>query len=277
MTSTRIGLITLAAAASIAAIPTQTLAQHHSYPGHPDLHINPRWSECSFQLSSALTQSTFRQFSGEAGVVTYFRPLADARPIGRGKFDVSIVQWETGIDHHDDAWNDTFVHPDSVHYLFEGSRLKFPGLIARMGVNSRTDAGFYITKAPGANYGFVGGMVQYNVLNDAESNWALSTRWSTVSMYGPEDLEFSVYGADVVASRSYAVRRGVTVSPYAIVSGSLSRAQEKSAVVDLDDENVFGGQATLGAVAQIGGAKVGFEYAVARVNSLSLRIGFGAK
>jgi hypothetical protein len=260
---------------ALAAIPATMAAQ--SGHGGPQLHINTRWKECSFQLNSALTQSSFRQFSGEAGVVTYFRPLTDARPLGRGKFDVSIVQWETGIDHHDDAWNDTFVHPDSVHYLFDGPRLKFPGLMARVGISDKIDAGFYITKAPGANYGFVGGMVQHNLVNDAERNWAVSTRWTSVEMYGPEDLNFSVHGADVVVSRSYPVNKRLTVSPYGILSGTLSRAREKSAVVALDNENVLGGQATLGASAQFGGAKLGFEYAISRVNSLSFRMGFGTR
>jgi hypothetical protein len=276
MQITRIGLTTLAVAAGIAAIPTLTLAQH-THTG-PHLHINTRWSECSFQLDPSLTKSQFRQFSGEAGVVTYFRPLADARPLGRGRFNFNIVQWKTGIDDREDAWNNTFVHPDSVHWLIDDHQgLAFPGLTATVGVSDRVDAGLYLTKAPGANYGFVGGMVQYSVLNDAAKNVAVATRFSTVTMYGPEDVEFSVHGADVVISRTYAVRNGVTVSPYTTLSASLSRAQEKSAVVDLDDANVLGAQGALGATAQIGGAKLGVEWAVARVNSFSIRIGFGAK
>ena len=46
--------------------------------------------------------------------------------MGRGKFEVSVLQWQTDIDDHDAAWNDTFVHPDSVHWLFEGSGPQVP-------------------------------------------------------------------------------------------------------------------------------------------------------
>jgi hypothetical protein len=116
----------------------------------PRLHVNPRWKECSFQLDPSLTQSAWHQFTREAGLVSYFRSLTDARPMGRGNFEVSVLQWDTGIDDGDAAWNDTFVHPDSTHWLFEGNGLKFPGLSVRAGVTSKTDVGLYFTKSPGS-------------------------------------------------------------------------------------------------------------------------------
>jgi hypothetical protein len=108
-------LIVAAAAVAIALIQTPASAQG----GHPHLHINGRWDECSIQLDPSLTQSAWRQFTQEAGLVAYFRPLIDAKPMGKGKFEFSVVQWETAIDDRDAAWNDTFVHPDSAHWLFK--------------------------------------------------------------------------------------------------------------------------------------------------------------
>src|SRR5689334_8611482 len=87
---------------------------------NPHLHINPRWKECSFQIDPSLTQSEWHQFAAEAGLVTYFRPLVDAKPMGRKRFEVSILQWNTKIDEGDGAWNNTFVHPDSTHWLIGG-------------------------------------------------------------------------------------------------------------------------------------------------------------
>lgn len=271
-------------ATTLAALPHAAFAQayhgggHHADGGHGgpaiDLHINPRWKECSFQLDASLAQSAWRQFAGEAGVVTYFRPLTSAEPMGRGRFEVAAVRWETGINDSDDAWNDTFVHPDSSHWLFEGSRLAFPGLTVRAGVGDRTDVGIYATKSPGANYGFVGAQVQQNLARTG--GWAAATRVSFVTMYGPEDLDFSVYGVDLLASRRFTMLSGrAAFSPYAVASASLSRAHEKSAVVDLDDENVFGALGTLGAVAEFSVAKVALEYTVSRVPSMSLKVGFG--
>jgi hypothetical protein len=261
---------TLAAASVLTLCAPAASAQG----GRPHLHVNTRWDECSFQLDSSLTQSAWRQFTGESGVVTYFRPLVSAEPMGAGKFEVSLLQWKTGIDDSDAAWNDTFVHPDSSHWLFEGSGLAFPGFTVRAGVTDRTDVGAYFTKNPRANYGFYGAQVQHNLIHDTARNWSASARMSFVSLYGPEDLDFTVYGMDLVASRKYALRSArASIAPYAGISGSLSRSHEKAQAVNLRDENIFGAQATLGAVARLSVATLGVEYAVARVSSLSMKVG----
>lgn len=263
----------LAAAAALAL--TQPAAADSRHDGDPHLHVNPQWSECSVQLDAGLTPAAWRQFTGEAGVVVYFRPLADAAPLGKGRFEVSLLQWKTGIDDHDAAWNDTFVHPDSEHWLFEGNGLQFPGLTARVGVGEKTDVGAYFTKNPNANYGFYGAQLQRGLLGGGRSGWAASARLSFVSLFGPDDVDLRVYGVDLVASRRFAVTRRVSISPYAVVTGSLSRSHEKSAVVDLADESILGAQGTIGVAAQFSVARVGVEYAISRVPSFSLKIGLG--
>lgn len=271
----RISIIAALAVAALAST-ARTAAAQHDHAGHPHLNISDRWKECSIQLSPGLTQSAWRQFTREAGVVAYFRPLADARPMGRGNFEVSLHQWETGIDDHDDAWNNTFVHPDSTHYLFEGNGLKFPGLMVRGGLTDRTDAGIYFTKNPNANYGFIGAQVQQSLAPDTWDNWNAAARVSFVTLYGPEDVDHTVYGVDLVASRQFPVFSGrAVISPYAGVSATLARSKEKSAVVQLDDESVAGTQGMVGAAARIYNATVSVEYAVATVPSLSLKIGVG--
>ena len=94
-------------------------------------------------------------------------------------------------------------------------------------------------------------------------------------MYGPEDLRFTVYGVDLVASRSLALKKWASVSPYVGVSTYLASSHEKSAVVDLNDERVLGAQATIGAVLALSKARLAMEYNVAKVNSLSFKIGVG--
>lgn len=256
------------------ALSSSPVAAQHSHDHVPPLHVNPRWKECSFQLSASLTQAAWRQFTEEAGLVAYFRPLADAQPMGKGKFELSILQYETRIDDHDAAWNDTFVHPDSTHWLFEGSGLKFPGLMVRAGVASRTDVGVYVTKNPNANYGFYGGQVQQNFIGGT-SDWAAAGRLSFVSLFGPEDLNFTVVGLDLLASREFALTNWASVSPYAGVSSYMTAAQEKSSVVDLENEYVGGSSAMVGAVLQVSGARLAMEYNAAKVNSISMKVGFG--
>ncbi len=44
-------------------------------------------------------------------------------------------------------------------------------------------------KSLGANYGFLGGQLQNNLLNDLESNWAAAGRMSFTSILRPRDME----------------------------------------------------------------------------------------
>ena len=282
----RINLSTAAMALAIALISTPGVAHaqvrglgnapalHGSTGDGPVLHVSNRWKECSIQLDAALTQAAWRQFTEEAGLVAYFRPLVDAQPMGRGRFEVSLLQWQTNIDDHDSAWNDTFVHPDSEHWLFESEKgLAFPGLMARVGVSNKTDIGVYYTKNPNANYGFFGAQVQQNILGRGDCSAA--TRLSFSSLYGPEDVDLAVLGWDVLASREFELNGWASVSPYAGFSSYLSASNEKSPVVDLDNEVVGGSQAMVGAVVRLAGARLAMEYNAAKVNSISMKVGFG--
>jgi hypothetical protein len=241
---------------------------------HPVLHTSPRWKECSIQLDPSLTQSAFHQFTKEAALVTYFRPLTDAKPMGAKKFEFAVLQWQTAIDDSDAAWNDTFVHISPTHYLFEGPRLAFPGLTFRAGVTKKLDVAGYFTKSPGANYGFYGGQLQYNLLNNVEKKCAASARANFMSLFGPEDLKFNSYGLDFIASKEYLIYSDwASIAPYVGVSAFLSTAKETSALVDLHHENAMGSQCLVGAVLKLSVARIGVEYSFAKVNSLSFKIG----
>jgi len=247
-----------------------SLAQHQD----PKLHVNPRWRECSFELDPSLTQKAWHEFASEAGLVAYFRPLTDAKPIGVGHFEVSLLQWETAFDDAKPAWNDTFVHPDSAHWLKESPRLAFPGVTARVGITDKLDGAIYFTKNPGANYGFWGGQLQYNLVNDQEKKWSAAARMSLTSMYGPEDLGLTTYGLDVSASKEFPLYSNwAFISPYVGVSTYLSNAHEKTDKVDLHNEHVLGGQAMAGAVLKLSVTRIGVEYNFAKVNTLSFKIG----
>jgi hypothetical protein len=263
-------------AAALVFVLFQSTTFAHGGSKNVKLHVNPRWKECSFQLDAALTQEAWHQFTQEAGLVIYFRSLTDAKPMGVGNYELSLHQWETGFEDADAAWNDTFVHPDSTHWLKESDRLGFPGLTFRTGITDNIDVGAYLTKNPGANYGFWGGQVQYNFVNDLEKDWAASARLSFVSLYGPEDFGFTVYGLDLVASKEFAVYSDwVSVSPYAGGSIYLSSSHETSTAVNLHDENIAGVRGTVGAVTQISFARLAAEYNDGAVNSFSFKLGIG--
>jgi len=235
------------------------------------LHVNDRWEECAIVLDPSLSQSAWHQFASELGLVTYMRPVASARPLGAKKFEFALLQWSTRIDAADDAWNDTFSHPDSMHYLFEGNALPIPGLMLRVGMTDRMDVGAYFTKNTGSNYGIAGGQLQYNLWNDESRGIAASGRLSVARLFGPADVSAGVYGADFVVST------GVSIfEPYAMISGYLSSAHERTSKVNLRDENVFGAQGTVGIAAKFSVVRLGAEYTAARVSGYSIKLGFGS-
>ncbi len=236
----------------------------------PHLHVNDRWDNCAIVIDPSLTQQAWHQFVGEVGLVTYFRPLASARPLGAKHVELGLLQWATRIDDAAPAWNDTFSHPDSLHWLKDGAALPIPGLMLRVGVSDRVDLGAYATKSIGANYAMIGGQVQYNLLNDRPRNLAAAARLTGVKLLGPEDLSASVYGLDLLMSKDLSV-----LSPYAGVSGFLSRGQIHTSKVSLRNENVLGVQGTAGVAARISVLRLGAEVNLARVPGYSFKIAFG--
>src|SRR5687768_9151675 len=80
---------------ALVGLSYRSQAQHHGGDKDVELHVNPRWKECSFQLDPSLTQKAWREFTSEAGLVVYFSPLTDAKPMGAKNFEVSLLQWKT--------------------------------------------------------------------------------------------------------------------------------------------------------------------------------------
>lgn len=234
------------------------------------LHTNDRWEECAIVLDPSLTQGAWRQFVRELGLVTYFRPMVSAKPLGRKNVEIGLVNWGTRIDDSDAAWNDTFSHPDADHWLFEGDALNIPGVMARAGITDRVDVGAYITKAFGANYGFIGGQLQYNLVNDPQRHLAAAGRLSAVHVYGPEDMDATTYGLDFVVSGAYSI-----FEPYVGVSGYMAHARETTRKVDFGDETAFGAQAMVGVAARLSVLRLGAEFNLAKVPGMSMKVAFG--
>jgi hypothetical protein len=257
-----------AVAAVLGTHPVAVLAQD------PDvtLHVSNRWRSSAIQLDSSLTQDAWHQFTTEMALVSYLRPLTDARPLGRRNFELSLLMWRTGIDETDDAWNDTFVHPNSTHWLTDGGSMDTPGLMVRAGVSEKIDVGAYFTNDLSSNHGLWGAQVQYNVGHDRRRQVAASARLGVVFLFGPADVGLTVYGIDLVGSKTFVVR-WASVSPYLGFSSVLASSHEKSQAVNLDDEDILAVMGTIGAVLQVDVVKFAAEYTAAEVNSLSFKIG----
>ena len=236
-----------------------------------ELHVNHRWKDCAFVIDPALTQDAWHQFVGELGQVAYVRPMTSARPLGGRRVEVALLTSATLVDDSDDAWNDTFSHPDSTHYLTEGGGVIVPGLMVRTGVTDRLDVGAYYTKSINSNWGIVGAQVQYNLLQDEHRNVAAAGRVSVTRLFGPEDLGLTVYGLDLLASKDVSV-----FTPYAGVSGYVARGVERTTKVDLDRETVFGAQAMAGVAVRLSVVTVAAEAHMAKVPGYSVKLAFGS-
>ena len=127
---------------------------------------------------------------------------------------------------------------------------------------------------PGANYGFLGGQIQYNFLNNEENNWDAAARINFMRLYGPADIRFYVAGIDVVASKKIKLyKEWLSVSPYTYASAVLAHGKEKSSRVNLNNEDQIGFQISGGAEMRVSVIKIAAEYNFAAINSLSFKVG----
>ncbi len=232
-----------------------------------ELHVNHRYKECAIILDPSLTQGQFHKFTREAAQVFTFKLLSPAEPLGARRFQVGLDYSSTPIDDADPAWNNTFSHPHDQHYL--GDRIVAPKLFARMGVSDRVEVGFYFTRNPQANYGFMGGEVKYALFMKPQQAWATAVRTSYATLLGVEDLNFHLLGVDLSASKRFG-----KLTPYLGIGANLARATATTAKVDLHNETLLTPRGIIGSQLAISFFSLTAEVDVAAVSTFSLRTGF---
>lgn len=244
-----------------------TLTGYNSFAqGDPDveLNVNSELNTCDIELSPNLTQEEWKVFNRQFGDVIYFNPMTSARPLGTKNFDITLDFKITSIDQTSGAWNNTFHHPDSIHWL--GDVLVVPALHARMGVSEKVDVGVYFTHS--GLYGFIGGEVKYALLNDTDKGWAVSVRGSIIKELSVEDFNFTNYGVDVSASKTFGL-----FTPYVGVAGTLSHAKEVTEKVNLSNENVLDARLIAGAEFKWKIVNLGVEVDVSELTTLVIKMG----
>ncbi len=233
------------------------------------LHVNSSLDICGFEAASTLTQSEFDKFGKEVGFILYFKPLTSAKPLGKFKFDLTLENGGlTSIDQTSGAWNNTFAHPDSVHYL--GDEIMLPAIHIRMGISDKIDVGlWYSDSSPlKGNYAFLGYEVKYAFLNNTETGWAAAGRLSFVHDTNIKDFNMTTTGLDALVSKSFG-----GFSPYAGVVGTMSTVSEKSDRIDLENSNTLGARALIGAEFKWKFANIGAEADFGALTSYSFKIG----
>ena len=92
--------------------------------------IDPSVKTCSMVIDPSLTQSQWREFTKQVGLIASYKSLASARTLGTMNFRVGLEYGSTPVDQHSLAWINTFVHPDADCPL--GDRIELPTLRGRL-------------------------------------------------------------------------------------------------------------------------------------------------
>ena len=262
--TTKIMALSLLTAGFLTAISTASFADDGEA-----VHTNDRWEECAMDINSALTQSQWKQFNKNFSSILYFKPMSGAKPMGKGKFDISIEMSRTKIDEHGGAWKNTFSHPEADHFLTDDDhQLQVPVLTARYGVTSDIDAGITYTKNPGSNYSWMGADAKYAFHQDKRRGISVATRLSTVILMGVEDFDYYLAAADLLVSKELGM-----FTPYAGVTAIASTANETTDEVNLKRENVASVEAIVGTQFQWSYLSVAAEADIARTNTYSVKVG----
>jgi hypothetical protein len=242
-----------------------------SYPqgntGDVYWRIDPSVKSCSMVIDRSLTQAQWKTFVQQVGAISSNKSLASTETQGAMNFSVGIEYGRTPVDQHNPAWINTFVHPDADCPL--GDAISYPALWAKMGVSENMDIGTYLTRAPDANYGMVGGEVKYRFVEESETLPAAAVRGSVTILTGVSDFNLNIYGIEVLVSKTIGM-----FSPYTGLRGNLAVGTETTSKVDLKTESVVVPQGYAGVSCSLWRLNLAAEYDLAYVNTFAFSIGF---
>ncbi|HLF87840.1 MAG TPA: hypothetical protein VI451_02765 [Anaerolineales bacterium] len=185
--------------------------------------LNPAFAGSDISLKDfPQSQSAFENLSRQVGLAISYTPLAPAAPLGLLGFDIGVEATAVNIDADENFWNDAVGEKPP-------SFLIFPKVHAQKGLPLGFDVGLVYAKAPGTNIGLVGGELKWAVLKGTLVTPAVAIRGDYTKLVGVDDIEMSVYGADISISKGFAF-----VTPYAGIGQVWISSEEKSNFVTLD-------------------------------------------
>jgi hypothetical protein len=237
------------------------------HPADPNLHVDPSLKDCSVVFAPELTQSAFRRFAREFGSVSAFRQASPPTTLGPWGFAVDVEQIYFSVDEKSAAWNDTFAHPDAYHEL--GSDKAIPKLRLRLGVADDLDVGAYYTKAPLANYGWLGLEAKYAILQQREDMpISLALRGAYTKTLYVTDMDMHALSADLSVGHTF---WGV-LTPYLAVGSEAVFVRETSAAVDLKNEFLVVPHLTAGFEVRLWHVAIGAEAQRSALTSVQAQV-----
>lgn len=147
------------------------------------------------KFSLGMTQSTFRDFSNEMGIVLSYKSVMPAEPLGITGFDIGLEA--TAVKISDRAWRNAFEDKDAPSYLI------VPKIRAVKGLPFGVDIGAFYSQVPDTNIRLIGGEVKYAVLEGSTVMPAIAIRGTYTQLLGVSELDFKTYGIDASISKGF--------------------------------------------------------------------------
>lgn len=233
----------------------------------PVLHVDHSVDDCEVRFAPELTQASYRRFTREFGSASAFKQMGPPDVIGTKGVSIGIEYMAFSVDEKSDAWNDTFTHPDSTHWL--GSEKRFPKLKLRVGVGGDTDVGAYYTMNPMSNYGWIGFDVKHALLRQRDGMpLTIAVRGAYTKTLFVDDMDMHALSADVSIGRTLRYR----ITPYVGVGADTVLARETSPMVELDTEYATVGHAFAGFEVAFRHLSVGAEAHYATIPSAQAQV-----
>ena len=252
---------------TLLSAPATILAHGDSHAPDPDLHVDPRVKDCEVRFAPELTQEAFHRFVREFGSVAAFKQMGPPTTLGRRGLSAGLEYMAFTVDDKSDAWNDTFVHPDSTHEL--GSDLAFPKLKLQFGITDHTDVSLFFTKNTSSNYGWLGLDMRHALLRQGPGMpVTLAVRGAYTKTLFVSDMDMHALTGGVSAGRVLWSR----VTPYLGVGVDWIVARETASSVDLDPEWVSVGHALAGLQVAFWHVALGAEAQMGTINSAQVQL-----
>jgi len=235
----------------------------------PPLHVDPSVEDCEVHFSPELTQPAYARFVREFGSASAFKQMGTPEVVHRRGISVAIEYMRFRVDEHADAWNDTFTHPDPMHYL--GSDKDIPKLKLRVGIGGHTDLGAYYSMNPMSNFGWIGIDAKHAFLRQGpDMPLTLSVRGAYTKTLFIDDMDMHAVSADVSVGRTFRYR----ITPYLGAGTDAVLARETSSVVDLDTEYQVAPHAFAGLEVAVRHLTIGAEAHYATIPSAHAQVGW---
>jgi hypothetical protein len=188
-------------------------------------HIGQAWGIDADIRLTPMTPKEFKDFSTEAGLALSYIPAAPAEPLGIIGFDIGIEATVADIREDHSHWTSVMSDPPSM--------LIIPKIHAQKGLPFGFDIGAVYSKVPQSNISMVGGELKWAYLSGNTALPAIAVRGSYTRLLGVNDLDLDTVGLDLSISKGIAF-----VTPYAGYGQVWIRSEEKSNLVNLDQENL---------------------------------------